>query len=108
MEKEGFRLRVSGLGGVEEKAGVSAPGFGEPVLVEDVAESLVDVLAISGERLSLGIAVSDVVVFGMLIGSDILLVRDRHSTARDVSGVAGSRKYMIWQRYAEKMTCSAC
>ena len=78
------------------------------MLVDEVAESLVDVLAISGERLSLGKAVSEVVVFGMSIGSDILLVKGRHSAARDFSGVAGSRKYRIWQSYAEKMTCSAC
>jgi len=52
LEKEAFRLRKSGLGGEEDRAGVIAPRFGEGLLVEDVADSFVDVHASPAERLS--------------------------------------------------------
>jgi len=52
LEKEAFRLGKSGLGGEEDRAGVIAPRFGEGLLVEDVADSVVDVDASPAERLS--------------------------------------------------------
>ena len=70
LEKEAFRDRMVGVGGEDEAFGVLMPEGGDSLL-EDVAEPLVGVLAISGERLSLGRIRSEL-GRGLPAGSDML------------------------------------
>ena len=76
---------------MEDRVGVSGLGLRDALLVEEVADSLVEILAIP-ERLSSGCAVSDV-DFDIVIGCDMLSLRPpsfrRAGTWIHNSGVVG-------------------
>ena len=70
LTNEVVRDKPSGLGGAPDREGVSRPALGRSLSLDDLAESLVGVLASSGARLSVDNAASEFA--GMLEGSDIV------------------------------------
>ena len=69
------RDNPSGVGGAPEREGVSTPETGRSLSLDDLAESLVGVLAISGARLSVESVASGLP--DMLEGSDIVRSSER-------------------------------